>query len=119
MSRPDVSFISGLGAGYVAELVRLQAPSKIARLFAWIATPWTVRRAERRLTGRGAAIIGRFGAWPDAERPTFVFPLFSPASAYADAQLLPHAGGLAASLRRRFDLCHPSLAAIVVIGRMP
>lgn len=107
--------------GYVAVIVRLESRLRLARVFRWLTTPWCLRSAERRIARAGARPIGRFGAWPDAARPTFVYPLAPAAAAYAEAHLLPAPTQAVRWFRRAarsLNLCHPSLGAVVVIGRV-
>lgn len=105
--------------GHVAIMLRLDAPSRLLRLMAWLTMPFRIAVAERRILRSGATPAARIGLWPDTQAPTFVWHLEGPASAYADAQLLPPPSAPLQWIRRaapRFQLCHPSVAAVIVIG---
>ena len=118
---PAAARTAVVAGGYAAALVPLDGRTRLSRLARWLSMPWRVAAAERRVSKAGATFIVRYGVWPDAEQPTFVCQLDTDASAYADAQLLPEPNRVLRWIRARaawLELCHPSLAAVVVIGRV-
>jgi hypothetical protein len=119
---PGSSRLDPPRAGHLAVMITLQGRLRVARMAGWIAMPWRIWRAERTLVRAGATPIGRYGAWPDTRRPTFVYPLASTAAAYAESQFLPPPNRALRWLRqavRPLALCHPSLAAVIVLGKVP
>jgi hypothetical protein len=117
---PLEDYFATASGAHVAVVVSLDDRRPAHRLLAWLASPWRMRAAERRLRRSGATPIGRFGLWPNAVQPTFIYPLRTAAAQYAEAELLPE---LPSSLRwitravSQLGLCHPGLAAIAVVGR--
>ena len=105
--------------GYLAVTVRLDAQPRLARLIAWLTMPWRIRSAERRIRRAGGTPVGRYGAWPDAHSPTVVYALDSAAATYAEAELLPAPPRALRWLwaSQALAVCHPSLGAIIVLGK--
>jgi hypothetical protein len=117
---PLEDYFGTASGAHVAVVVPLDARGPAVRLIAWLASPWRMRCAERRLVRSGLTPIGRFGVWPDAAEPTFIYPLGSTAAKYAEAELLPEPSRAIRWLTRAgstLGLCHLSLGAIVVVGR--
>ena len=117
---PLEDYFSTASGAHVAVVVPLEARGPAMRLIAWLASPWRMRSAERRLVRSGATPIGRFGLWPNAAAPTFIYSLRSAAAQYAEAELLPEPPRATRWLARagsQLGLCHPGLGAIVVLGR--
>jgi hypothetical protein len=96
-------------------------PGRLQRVVAWLLLPLRVFMAERRLRRSGAVIEGRFGCYPAAETPTFVYHLGSAAARYAESNLIAAtAVGTVDHLLRRFlswwTGCHCSLGAVIIVG---
>jgi hypothetical protein len=119
---PLEDYFATASGAHVAVVVSLDDRRPANRLFAWLASPWRMRAAERRLRRAGATPIGRFGLWPNVVEPTFIYALRSAAAQYAETELLPEPPRSLRWLTRagsQLGLCHPALSAIVVVGRRP
>jgi hypothetical protein len=96
-------------------------PGRLRRVVAWLLLPLRVSAAERRLRRSGAVVEGRFGCYPSAETPTFVYHLDSAAARYAESNLIAAtaARGVDRLLRRFLSWwtgCHSSLGAVIIVG---
>src|SRR5205823_7002167 len=69
--------------GYLGIAVKINARSRLRRLFALLGIRSRMASAERALAGCGATIMGRFGVSPDIHSPTVVYHLATPAAEYA------------------------------------
>lgn len=76
-------------------------------------------KIDRVLASCGADLEGRYGVNPDLQSPAVIYPLDSPAGAYAEMNLLSASEAPLRRLLRCMAGCDTSLGGILVIGRKP
>jgi hypothetical protein len=108
---------------YVAMALRINGPSRLARLRILLVLRFRAAALRRALAKTGAVDIRYFGLCQEQEEPTLAYELGSAAERNAERDFLPRARSwpfaiLRESLRRWCG-CHPSLDALFIVGRKP
>lgn len=109
--------------GHLAVALRLDASSRRARLPALLSLRFRTAAFRRRLTGAGTIDIRCFGLCPDLAKPDLAYELGSAAERYAERALLPRSWpwpfAILSKGLRRWAGCHPSVTALLIVGRKP
>jgi hypothetical protein len=109
--------------GFVAAALPLGGSSRPARIPALVFLRFRTAALRRRLARTGVVDIRRFGLYPDLVAPTVAYELGTRAEPYAENSLLPRSRSWPfAILRNSLRLwsgCHPSMAALLIVGRKP
>jgi hypothetical protein len=116
----DPEVASSAPARSPAILIRIGDGGRLAKLLDSLLLPFARARVERLLARRGStgSRAAVYAVAPDCEKPTWVYRLGSPASAYADSHLLPRSGGMRAlrAAVRWWTGCDSAVAGLLVIG---
>lgn len=108
---------------YVAMALRINGPSRLARLRILLVLRFRAAALRRALAETGAVDIRHFGLYPELEEPTLAYELGSAAERHAERGLLPRSRSWPLAIirgsLRRWSGCHPSLAALFIVGRKP
>ncbi|HEV8356817.1 MAG TPA: hypothetical protein VGQ17_08655 [Gemmatimonadales bacterium] len=109
--------------GYVAAALRLDAPSHRARIPHLLFLRFRLAGLRRTLARIGAVHVRRFALYPNLAEPSLAYELGSPAERYAERGLLPRSRSWLFAIGRiglhRWAGCHPSVAAVLIVGQKP
>ena len=119
----DRQLVAGMqSTGVVSVVLCARRRSRVARTAYWLTSAPRIAAARRRIVRAGATLLGLYAVFPDAERPTILYELGSPACAYAERLLLPIQARRFTSIRAflsRVVGFDPSVGAVIVVGRVP
>jgi hypothetical protein len=108
---------------YVAMALRINGPSRLARLRSLLVLRFRAAALRRALAETGAVDIRHFGLYPDLDEPSLTYELGSVAERHAEWGRLPRSRSWPLAVMRgslrRWSGCDPSLGALVIVGRKP
>jgi hypothetical protein len=108
---------------YVAMALRFNGPSRLARLRILLVLRFRAAALRRALAETGAVDIRCFGLCQELEEPTLAYELGSAAERHAEWGFLTRSRSWPLAIvresLRRWSGCHPSLDALLIVGRKP
>jgi len=108
---------------YVAMALRINGPSRLARLRILLVLRFRAAALRRALAETGAVDIRYFGLRQELEEPTLAYELGCAAERHAERGFLTRSRSWPLAIvresLRRWSGCHPSLDALLIVGRKP